>query len=183
MWISLSIGKRVMLAMACNPFLGDDRGGEPQPQSHRQRCEIMQLYTAVGLSTMQKQRHTNIGQMTGDDDEKNRLPPVRRPASKIRHFTSTPLVSVQPSLPRNLPGPASARYQGTTAKNAPDFSGTHAVMHLRLHPVMSSVSLRDDAQNSRKTQRRFTIAPANFRRSFSIRHASFRRSFRERVCA
>jgi hypothetical protein len=57
--------------------------------------------------------------MTGDDDEENRLPPVRRPASKIRHFPSTPLVNVQPSLPRNLSGATNTRHQGIPAKNAP----------------------------------------------------------------
>jgi hypothetical protein len=97
------------------------------------------------LCTMQKQRDTNIGQMTGNDYEKNGLPPVRRPASKIRHFTSTPSVNVQLSLSRNLPGAASARYraryQSASEKRA-GISSVHCAVPLRLYPVASSVSGR-----------------------------------------
>ena len=33
--ISFTIGERVVLAMAGDPFLGARRGGEPQPEAHR----------------------------------------------------------------------------------------------------------------------------------------------------
>jgi hypothetical protein len=79
-----------MLPMAGYPFLGDDSRGKPEPEPHRQGCDIVQLYAAVRLRPVKKKGDAHIGQMTGDDDEENRFPPVRRPASKIRHFKTTP---------------------------------------------------------------------------------------------
>ena len=48
----------------------------------------MQLNTSVRLGTVEKQRDTNVGEMTGYDDEKNGLPPVSRPTSEIGHTTT-----------------------------------------------------------------------------------------------
>ena len=85
MRIALAISERVMLPVAGDPFLGHDRRGEPQPQAHGKRREVVQAKAAVRLRAMQEQRDAHVGQMTGDHDEKNRHPPSRRPNAKSRH--------------------------------------------------------------------------------------------------
>jgi hypothetical protein len=84
--IPFAVGKCVVLAVAGDPLLGDDRRRKPEPQPHRQRREVVQLDPAMRLGAVQEQRDGNVGEVTRDDDEYERLPPRRRPASKIRHF-------------------------------------------------------------------------------------------------
>ena len=64
--IAFAIGERVMLAMAGDPFLGDDGGREPQPEPHRQRGEIVQPHTAVSLRAVKEQRDAHVREVTRD---------------------------------------------------------------------------------------------------------------------
>ena len=89
--IALAVGERVVLAVAGHPFLGDDRCREPQPEPHRKRGEIMQLYAAMCLRAMQKQRDADVGECPAITMNRTRLPPVCCPASKIRHSIRAPM--------------------------------------------------------------------------------------------
>src|SRR2546423_8843401 len=84
--ITLAIGKRVVLSVTGDPLLGDDCRGEPQPQTHRKSGEVVQFYTAMRLSAMQKQGDRNVGEVSCYNHKQNRLPPRRCPAAKIRHY-------------------------------------------------------------------------------------------------
>src|ERR1700694_3039172 len=84
--IPFAICERVVLSMTCHPFLGDDGCREPQPEPHWQGCEEVQLDSTMGLSPVQKERNGHIGEVSSNYYEKNRLPPSRCPASKIRHY-------------------------------------------------------------------------------------------------
>src|SRR5688572_11082415 len=96
----------MMLAVARDPFLRHDRRRKPEPEPHWKRGEIMQLDAAVCLCAVKEQRHADIGEMTGDHDEENRLPPVRRPASKIRHYIDSVVCTYSMVSLGNLPGSA-----------------------------------------------------------------------------
>jgi hypothetical protein len=78
MWISLAIGERVVLPMAGHPFLRDDRRGQPKPEPHGQRREIMQPNTSMRLRAMEKKRYADIGYVARDNDENDRHPPSCR---------------------------------------------------------------------------------------------------------
>ena len=74
--IAFAIGERVVLAMARDPFLRDDRRGEPQPEAHRQRGDRVQVHAAMRLRAMQEQRDADVRDVAGDDDEQHRHPPL-----------------------------------------------------------------------------------------------------------
>ncbi len=86
MWIAVPIRECMMFSMTGNPFLRDDRSGEPQPEPHRKRREIMQAHAAVGLRPMKEQGHADVGDMPRDQDEQNRSPPTSGPQPETWHF-------------------------------------------------------------------------------------------------
>ena len=75
MRIAFAIGERVMLAMAGDPFLRDDRRGEPEPEAHRERGEVVQPHAAMRLRAMEEQRDADVREMARDDDEQHGHPP------------------------------------------------------------------------------------------------------------
>src|SRR5690348_9466887 len=83
--ITIAIGECVMLAMARHPFLGDDRGRQPEPDAHRHLGELAESHAPVRLCAMEEERHADVGQMTSDDHEQNWLPPVRCPTRELWH--------------------------------------------------------------------------------------------------
>ena len=64
--IAFAIGEGVVLPMAGDPFLGDDRRSEPEPEPHGKRGEVVQPHAAVGLRAMQEQRDTHVRDVTRD---------------------------------------------------------------------------------------------------------------------
>src|SRR5258707_1364733 len=85
-WISLAIGKRMVLPVAGNPFLGHDGRGQPQPQTHRRRCERMQPNAAMRLRAVQEEGDAHVREMAGDRNEKDRHPPTFTPGAKTWHL-------------------------------------------------------------------------------------------------
>ena len=85
MRIAFAIGERVVLAMAGDPFLGDDGRGQPEPEAHRERGDVVQPNAAVGLRAVQEQRDADVGEVTGDDDEQDGHPPAGCPRAKSWH--------------------------------------------------------------------------------------------------
>jgi hypothetical protein len=129
--ISFAIGKRVVLSVAGDPFLRDNGSRQPQPETHGQCCEKMQLNTSMRLGAMKKQRDTDVGEMTGYDDEKNGLPPIGRPASEIGHYNNSIYVRAVGFFQSiRLSG-----YRQSALGLQPLVSGS-----LRLRPGVSSVS-------------------------------------------
>ena len=82
MRIAFTIGERVVLPMAGDPLLRDDRRSEPEPEAHGQRREVVQPNTAMRLRAMEEQRYADIRDMAGDDDEERpastNVPPTPR---------------------------------------------------------------------------------------------------------
>ena len=85
MRIAFAISERVMLAVAGNPFLGHDGGGEPQPEPHWKRGEIVKTEAAMRLRAVKEQRDTYVRDMTRYHDEKNGHPPSSCPHAKTWH--------------------------------------------------------------------------------------------------
>src|ERR671924_1920104 len=79
-----------MLAVASHPFLGHDPRREPQPESHRHRNQCVKLHATMCLVTVEKERHADVGDVAGDDDEYDWYPPVRCPAGEIQHPRTPP---------------------------------------------------------------------------------------------
>ena len=67
--IALAVGERVVLAVAGDPLLGDDCGGQPEPDPHRKRRQHMEFDPTVRLRTMQEERDTHVGDVPRDDDK------------------------------------------------------------------------------------------------------------------
>ena len=89
MRIALAVRERVVLPVAGHPLLRHDRRREPQPHPHRDLGELAERHAAMRLRAMQKQRHADVREMTGDDHEEHRLPPVRRPHCESWHCVLT----------------------------------------------------------------------------------------------
>src|SRR6185503_15858646 len=53
--ISLAISERVVFPMAGDPFLGNDCRRQPQPETHGERGQVVQLHAAVGLGAVEEQ--------------------------------------------------------------------------------------------------------------------------------
>src|SRR5690348_10077680 len=53
-----------------------DRCRKPQPDSHWHFGDFAERHTAVRLRTVKKERHAHIRDVTGEDDEQKRLPPM-----------------------------------------------------------------------------------------------------------
>jgi hypothetical protein len=64
-----------MLPVTRDPFFGNDRGRQPQPNAHRERSEVMKLYATMSLGAMQEQSNGHIREMSGNYDEQQWLPP------------------------------------------------------------------------------------------------------------
>ena len=47
--VAFAIGERVVLTMAGDPLLGDDRRGEPEPEAHGERRDVVKTHAAMGL--------------------------------------------------------------------------------------------------------------------------------------
>jgi hypothetical protein len=75
MRIALSISERVVLAVASDPFFGDDGRREPKPDSHGKRRDVMEPHAAMCLRSMEEERYADISYMASDDDEYDRHPP------------------------------------------------------------------------------------------------------------
>src|SRR5262249_32846655 len=68
MRIAFAIGKCVVLAMAGDPFFRDDGGGQPEPDPHRQRRDIVELHAAMRLVPMKEQSDAHVGEVARDDN-------------------------------------------------------------------------------------------------------------------
>src|SRR6266567_7358702 len=100
----------------------------------------MQLDTPVCLRSMKKKCHADVGYVSGDQDEKDRLPPIRSPASKVRHCQSRLIVVPRTCSEGNLPEWRSGRQPGITSSlGAVDYWTVH-------HPSCRS---RDSSQAPR----------------------------------
>src|SRR6476469_10354284 len=63
----------------------------------------MKLDTPVRLRSVKKKCHAHVCYVSGDQNEKDRLPPIRGPASKTRHYQSRSIVVLRTCSDRNLP--------------------------------------------------------------------------------
>ena len=86
--IALTIGKGMVLPMASDPFLGHNRGREPQPESHWRGGQRMEAHTAMRLRTVEKQGDADIGEMSRSNDEQYGHPPAMSPGSELGHCES-----------------------------------------------------------------------------------------------
>src|SRR5512143_169103 len=85
MRIALTVGERVVLAMAGHPFLGHDGRRAPEPQPHWERGKIVQSNTAVRLRPMEEHRDAHVRELARYDDKQHGHPPSRRPEAKACH--------------------------------------------------------------------------------------------------
>jgi len=102
-WISFAIGEGMMLPVTGNPLLRHDSRRQPEPQTHWQLRQVVELHTAMRLRAMKKQRNTDVGYVAGNDDEKNWFPPISRPASEIGHYLQLRFCAYK-AYGRNLSG-------------------------------------------------------------------------------
>src|SRR5579862_3776019 len=96
--ISLTVREGMVLAMARDPFLRDHRGRHPEPDSHRERREVVQSNASMSLRAVQKDRNAHVGDVSRDNHEQYRLPPVTGPASESWH--RSPVRSSRSPSPR-----------------------------------------------------------------------------------
>ena len=96
-----------MLPVAGDPLLSHNRGRKPQPYPHRKSGEVVELHPAMSLSAVKEQCHGHVGQVSSYYHENDRLPPRRRPASKIRHYVLRylSLRGTLPIYPNSTPNP------------------------------------------------------------------------------
>jgi hypothetical protein len=78
MWIALTIGERVVLAMAGNPLLSNDTGGQPQPEAHEVRNRGMKHHAFMRGRSMQIQSDAKVCDMAQRYHVQNRDPPGHR---------------------------------------------------------------------------------------------------------
>jgi hypothetical protein len=85
MRIALSIGERVMLAVARDPFLRDDGRRQPKPESHGKRRDIMEPNATMCLRPMEEECYADVGYVASDDDEDDGHPPSSGQFPEPRH--------------------------------------------------------------------------------------------------
>ena len=107
MRIAFAIGERVVLAMAGDPFLGDDCGGQPEPEAHRQRRDVVEAHTAMRLGAVQEQRDADVREVTRDHDEQHGHPPSICEGAETWHCKTPLLEKTSPVKLVNVlkPGP------------------------------------------------------------------------------
>src|SRR5690348_4745733 len=142
--VALAIGERVVLAMAGDPFLGDDGRGEPEPEAHRRRRNSVESDAAMGLRPMKKERDADVRDVPCDDDEEHGHPPLACPGTEMEHCEPSLACDVQRSgrserPPRRTPNLTDGRTSDHADISRQDAFRAHGIAWPPMSPLRPPV--------------------------------------------